>query len=257
MTRLSSITVRRYGTGPGPVVLLHGGPGAPGYLAPVARRLEDAFSVHEPLQRLGGEVPLTVAQHVADLAAVLEPPAVLVGHSWGAMLALSFAAAHPGTVRGVVLVGCGTYDAASRATYHRIMRERVGDRLVAGDPDFKERARVATRAQAYDPVPRPDEVVAYDPEGHRETWDDALRLQAERIEPAAFSAITAPVWMVHGDHDPHPGHATFETLRAHIPHLEYTELERCGHEPWNERHAREPFARLLRERLRAWLVPEI
>ena len=49
------------------LLLLHGGPGAPGYMAPVARELSDAFRIIEPLQRGSGEEPLTVARHIADL----------------------------------------------------------------------------------------------------------------------------------------------------------------------------------------------
>jgi len=53
--------------------------------------------------------------------------------------------------------------------------------------------------------------------------------------------------MLHGDDDPHPGPATHDTLRRHIPHLQYTGLPRCGHSPWRERHAREPFLDALRQ----------
>ena len=85
--------------------------------------------------------------------------------------------------------------------------------------------------------------------GHGETWHDVLRLQAEGIEPAAFAAVTAPALMVHGSADPHPGPSTHETLRRHMPQLDYVELERCGHIPWFERHGREPFL----EALSPWL----
>ena len=34
-------------------------------------------------------------------------------------------------------------------------------------------------------------------------------------------------------------------LRRFVPHLEYEEFTRCGHEPWRERHGREPFLRAL------------
>ncbi|HJO06045.1 MAG TPA: alpha/beta hydrolase [Chloroflexota bacterium] len=77
-----------------------------------------------------------------------------------------------------------------------------------------------------------------------------LQLQEAGIEPAAFSSIGAPVLMLHGDDDPRPGPATHDTLRRSIEHLEYTGLPRCGHTPWRERHAREPFS----QRLREWLA---
>ena len=83
-----------------------------------------------------------------------------------------------------------------------------------------------------------------------ETWQDVLRLQSEGVEPAAFAAIRAPVLMLHGDRDPHPGAATRDLLQRFMPHIDYVEFERCGHEPWRERHARDPFLRTLRE----WLT---
>ncbi|MBP1633215.1 MAG: hypothetical protein H6Q11_1503 [Acidobacteria bacterium] len=250
------ITVRRYGTA-GPVVaLLHGGPGAPG------------FTVLEPLQRRWGGVPLTVARHVADLAAVLPPGAALVGWSWGAMLALSFAAAHPGRARSLALVGCGTYDEASRAALGEALDARLGEdgrrraealkgALEAASSE-RERDRALGQlgqlvgaAEACDPLPFGEgETWWFDARGHEETWADVLRLQAEGVEPQSFRAIACPVLMLHGDDDPHPGPATFEVLRQFIPQLQYRGFPRCGHEPWAERHAREPFLEVLR----AWLA---
>src|SRR5690349_10165009 len=94
------IDVRRYSsTGP-LVAVLHGGPGAAGSVAGLAVPLADEFRVLEPMQRrTNGATMLTVADHVEDLAGVLEGPTLIVGWSWGAMLALSFAVAHPELVQ--------------------------------------------------------------------------------------------------------------------------------------------------------------
>ncbi len=127
-----ALTVRSYGDNGPLVVLLHGGPGAAGYLAPLARALaEHRLRVLEPFQRGGAtEAPLTVARHVADLEALLaercqgEPPAV-VGHSWGAMLALAHAAAHPRREARVALIGCGSFDAAARAGFEGALAARL------------------------------------------------------------------------------------------------------------------------------------
>jgi pimeloyl-ACP methyl ester carboxylesterase len=244
---LSPIDVHRHGLEGPPVVVLHGGPGAPGSVAVLADALSDEFAVGEPWQRRAGETPLTVAGHVADLAEVVDEPAHVVGWSWGAMLGLSFTVAHPERVRSLVLVGCGTYDEASRAEYEGRMRERLGsaDRTRAADL----RARLVARAQGYDTLDDVSPPVVLDVRGHEETWADVLRLQAEGVEPAAFAAITCPVLMLHGDTDPHPGQSTRDVLRRSVPQVEYVELSRCGHAPWLERHARDEF---LRE-LRAWL----
>lgn len=259
------VAVRRYGTG-GPVAaLLHGGPGAPGEMAGLARDLAGRFRVLEPLQRRSGGVPLTVARHVADLAVALPARAALVGWSWGAMLALSFTSAHPHRVRSLALVGCGTYDRATRDSYEQALASRLGEEGrrraealrrelaaaasdTAGDRLLGELGRLLAGAQACDPLPDEEgEAVGVDARGHGETWADAIRLQAEGIEPAAFAAITCPVLMLHGDEDPHPGPATRDLLRRFMPQLQYRGLPRCGHQPWAERRARGPFLAALGE----------
>jgi pimeloyl-ACP methyl ester carboxylesterase len=55
--------------------------------------------------------------------------------------------------------------------------------------------------------------------------------------------------MLHGADDPHPGTLIHERLATCVPNLELVLLDRCGHEPWRERHAREPFLAALGERL--------
>jgi pimeloyl-ACP methyl ester carboxylesterase len=261
------IAVRTYpGDGP-PVAVLHGGPGAPWTVAALAADLAPTFRVLEPLQRRSGGVPLTVAGHVADLAAVVPEPMRIVGWSWGAMLALSFTVAHPELVTSLALVGCGTYDVAARESYDQMMRARLSseDRAAlkaltgrvekARDPDerarlLKRRGELWNRVLSVDLVQHQRSDFPEDPRGREETWNDVLRLQEAGIEPEAFRAIRVPVAMVHGDDDPHPGEATYETLRRHIPQLAYVHFGKCGHIPWLERHARTRFL----DALRTWLT---
>jgi pimeloyl-ACP methyl ester carboxylesterase len=77
-----------------------------------------------------------------------------------------------------------------------------------------------------------------------------VRLQQLGVYPAAFAAITSPVLMLHGDHDPHPGQMIRANLAPYLPQLEYAELTRCGHSPWAERFAREEFFVILHEWLK-------
>ena len=60
MEELDPIEVRRYGAGGRTVVVLHGGPGAPGSASGLGHALAPHFRVLEPLQRRSGLVPLTV-----------------------------------------------------------------------------------------------------------------------------------------------------------------------------------------------------
>lgn len=263
-----SIEVREYGTSGPLVVLLHGGPGAPGYLAPVARALADAFRVLEPLQRGSGEERLTVARHVADLHRVVESlgagtrPA-LVGHSWGAMLALAYGAEHPTSTGAIALIGCGTFDHASREQLRKTRESRADpelrrrlDRLQVDVLDADERLRTSGELtltlDSYELTSRDVGLEHCDARAHRESWDDMVRLQEAGVYPAAFSAVDSPVLMLHGAVDPHPGPMIRASLAPHLSRLLYRELERCGHYPWLEKHARDDFFAVLQQ----WLAAE-
>lgn len=259
------IETRRYGERGPLVVLLHGGPGGPGYMAGLARELADRFRVVEPLQRFSGDIPLTVATHVADLRDVLESlgePANLVGSSWGAMLALSYAARHAEGLRQLVLIGSATFDRESRRVYQERMLERTSaadmrrierfSSLLAAETDqsrrdllFAKKCNIAIQIQSHDLISSDFEIVRFDERGNHETSADARRLQDERIQPAEFRSIAAPVLMLHGDQDPHPGRMIYESLTPYIQNLRYREFAHCGHIPWLERQAREEFLEAL------------
>ncbi|RLK25572.1 proline iminopeptidase [Micromonospora sp. M71_S20] len=93
-----------------PLVLVHGGPGVPDYLAPVADIIDDLCLIHRYDQRgTGGswwEGEHTIARHVHDLALLLDAwghdRVVLVGHSFGTNLASYFLLAHPERVAGLI-----------------------------------------------------------------------------------------------------------------------------------------------------------
>ena len=246
-------------------MVLHGGPGAAGYMAPMARKLADSFLVLEPLQRGSGAEPLTVARHVADLHELVESrkdsrPAI-VGHSWGAMLALAYATAHPGSAVALVLIGCGSFDPASRDRIREIREERMDkslrrriERLPEELPDPDQRLRVMgklmLRLDSYELVPTDQKVEAYDARAYHETWEDMVRLQEEGVYPAAFAVIDTPVIMLHGAVDPHPGRMIRASPEPHLRQLEYLEWERCGHYPWLEKFVRDEFFTVLYE----WLT---
>jgi pimeloyl-ACP methyl ester carboxylesterase len=177
------------------------------------------------------------------------------------MLALSFAACFPERVSSLALVGCGTYDEECRAQFRSrldaLMDDPTRSRLeslklraameidpVVRDAAVWQRGDLTMSIEAYElihSVDDPSDALQYDSVANSETWNDVLRLQREGLEPQRFSRISCPVLMLHGHTDPHPGAATHDLLGRFIRHLEYVEFEKCGHEPWKERHARHPF----------------
>ena len=258
---MSDLVVREYGPGVETVIALHGGPAAAGDLAPLARELGRRWHVLEPFQRGSGGQPLSVATHVRDLDDLVRERCggrrpFLLGHSWGAMLALAYAAEHPAVPAGLILIGCGTFSAAARLEFQARLEARLtpGDRAeiedvkrTEDDPDRRLAAlgRLMRRVYGYDLEDAGEEAVQVDAVAHEETWADMLRLQRTGTYPAAFGAIRAPVVMLHGAEDPHPGTLIRDDLKMQIPHLEYHEIPKCGHSPWLERQARQLFFETL------------
>jgi pimeloyl-ACP methyl ester carboxylesterase len=263
------LRTRTYGkTGP-ELIVLHGGPAAVGEAEPIARGLSPSFRVLEPFQRGSSDQPLTVAVHVEDLHRLVEGVSddtrpSIVGESWGAMLGLAYASTYPGSIAALVLIGCGTFDAASRRAFDEVIDSRLDEasreKLQSLSTDYsdpeerlRERHRLTAKAYAYDPIPADEQLELKEPfdmRAHREAWDDMLGLQERGVYPAAFSRIKTPVLMLHGAYDPHPGRLVRASLQAHMPHLEYYELANCGHSPWRERQSRKEFFMVMRN----WLL---
>jgi pimeloyl-ACP methyl ester carboxylesterase len=142
----------------------------------------------------------------------------LLGASWGAMLALAYAAAHPDSSGPLILVGCGTFDLVTRAELQSTVEQRMTDGIRARlkeveqlgeDERLKAGVQAAAPIYSYEPTIWPDDDEV-DARVHQQTWDDMLRLQTEGIYPAAFAAIKVPVLMMHGTFDASwPGTSTW------------------------------------------------
>ncbi|MDP2660017.1 MAG: alpha/beta hydrolase [Dehalococcoidia bacterium] len=114
--------LRKYGSRRLSVAVIHGGPGAPGEMAPVARELSQLWGVLEPLQ-----TEASLEGQVGELKGVIERyadlPVTLVGFSWGAMLSFICGALHPSLVKKLILVGSPPFE-EKYAT--RILETRLG-----------------------------------------------------------------------------------------------------------------------------------
>lgn len=254
---------RRHGTAPWRVVAIHGGPGACGDLAPLARRLGRTRGVLEPLvtaTSLDGEI----AEIEAAFEAGPVERAVVIGHSWGAWLATLHALRHPERIAGLVWIGCPPFDDEAAATIGPTRLARLSEaeraevatlaaRLAVGpsETEVADLARLGSlfaRADAWDPDPEEeDPPVDLHPEVFRTVWPEAAAMRASGELRRALGRLACPVVAFHGDHDPHPI-AAIAAVGAELPAFRLHRLARCGHTPWRERQAREPFfARLEAE----------
>jgi len=180
--------LRKYGRAPYGVAVIHGGPGAPGEMGPVARELASEQGVLEPLQTAG-----TLEGQVEELNYILgayaDLPITLIGYSWGAWLGFIVAARYPSKVRKLILVSSGPFD----KKYARVIMESRLDRLDAeekrevltltkslSDSDSgnmnKKMARfgeLIAKADAYDPIQQKDETLAVQYHVFQSVWKDA------------------------------------------------------------------------------------
>jgi pimeloyl-ACP methyl ester carboxylesterase len=116
------VRLRWFEGGSGPTVaLVHGYGGAASNWVLVAPRLAERYRVVVPdLPGHGGSSPLPgpperVDPYAERLGGLLDGPAVIVGHSFGAVVALRLAARRPGLVGGLVLAGAAGIASSTRS----------------------------------------------------------------------------------------------------------------------------------------------
>jgi pimeloyl-ACP methyl ester carboxylesterase len=258
---------RVYGKAPYRVALIHGGPGAPGSIAPVARELSKTASVLEPLQTKD-----SIDGQVEELRKVLEEnaalPVILVGHSWGAWLSYIVAARYPELVKKLVLIGVGPFEEkyaenitstrlnrlseAERAEIIKLIDTINGDEKGDRDKAMARFGEMMARADTYEPLPpetEPEPLPASE-EINRKIWAEAqqMRVSGELLETG--KKIKCPVVAIHGDYDPHPAEGVEKPLSKIVKDFRFILLKKCGHEPWHEKRAREKFFKILKDEIK-------
>jgi pimeloyl-ACP methyl ester carboxylesterase len=258
-------SLRTYGKAPFRVAVIHGGPGAAGEMAPVARELASNWGVLEPLQTvasLEGQIEelRTVLQKNRDL------PVFLVGFSWGAWLSYMVAARYPSLVKKLILVGCGPFEEKYVAGIEEARLNRLSEQEkteveslfeILGDPAAHEKGEAFARfgalfskADSYDPVELESDTVDYQPDIFLSVWSEAAELRRSGKLVQLGKRIKCPVVAIHGDYDPHPAEGVQKPLSAILKSFRLILLKNCGHKPWIERQAKDRFYEILKEQLR-------
>jgi pimeloyl-ACP methyl ester carboxylesterase len=254
-------TVRLYGSPPYRAAVIHGGPGAPGYMAPVARELSNHTGVLEPLQTRDS-VAGQVEELKSQLSAHADKPVTLIGSSWGAVLALFLASKYAELVSKLILVGSAVYDAQSSAKIEKIRFERLDRKarnrlheiqaqLPEANPAEKEKlfaewGRLFSGTDKYDPIDAVDETIEVQHEIFQKVWPEFMEM---RDRPgylkSEFSKIEIPAVVIHGNYDPHPLEGIKPFLEDCITQIKFHILDKCGHYPWLERNVSQEFFKIL------------
>lgn len=267
----ASIWTATQGGGP-PVVLCHGGPGIYDYLGPVAAMIDHVATVHRYDQRgcgRSGDVgPYDVRTFVDDLDALRAfwgyEAWTIIGHSWGATLALLYAMQFPErTARLVYMSGTGI-DPAWHQAYRRNReakllpadRERLRllneELLTATGEELgriqEEKSLLLGRTELFD-VRRVGAVSRYDRFPINYPLNEALCAEMRQMEDAGHlssqvARVRTPTLVLDGEGDPRPRWARAQLAQL-IPTSRHTTIAGAGHEPWIEQP--EDTARVLRD----------
>jgi proline iminopeptidase len=261
-------------TGSGtPIVFLSGGPGFEvDYMIPVADFVPASYQRVFYEQRGTGRSKvatmtaenMTLAHVVADLEALRihlkQDRLFLVGHSWGGMLAMAYAAAHPDRIDRMILIGPGgpTLEFTEWFNDNIHMRLRPEDveaerywteapkRGVDADKAGLEQVRAITPGYFFDRA-KGLAFASQLPEGTLTVRVNTL-LFGDMIKGydsrPGLRQLDRPVLIIQGHQDP-VGDKTAEDIHAAIKSSVLTYVNQCGHFPWLEQP--DEFRRTLAE----------
>ena len=254
--------VRKYGNKPFQVAILHGGPGGPGQVAPIARELSLTKGILEPLQS-----KYSIDGQLSELHDTLKrdalSPITLIGHSWGAMLAILYASQNPEMIKKLILVSCGPLE--SKYSSDDVMKNRfsrmsdeVKSRLeqilkkleTAKDKNslFSEVCDIATKIDSYSPILNENELIEAQYDVFTSVWGEVENFRSKGGFEKAVKKIKCSVVAIHGDYDPHPSDGVKNILSA-LGDFTFYLLDVCGHYPWLEKHAKEKFYSILKKEI--------
>ena len=251
---------RTAGSGP-PVILLSGGPGFEvDYILPVADFLPTSYQRVFLEQRGTGRSRLELTSETMTLQNVVEDleglrvhlkqdRLFLVGHSWGGMLAMAYAAAHPDRIDTMILIGPG----GPTLEFVAWFSDNIHMRLRPEDLDA-ERSWQDAEKRGVDPDKATLESIRAITPGYFFDREKGLAFARQLPEGTAHGRVNAllfedmtrhydsrpglqkldrRVLIVQGHQDP-VGDKTAEDIHAAISMSVLTYLQKCGHFPWLE-----------------------
>ena len=260
------------------IVMLHGGPSLFGYMHTLSEALRPCWSVLTYAQRGTIATPslldnISIEGHIADLDALIAQhkrnrPVTLIGHSWGADLALIYAANRPRFIEKLILISTAPLSkkleiAMEKRLYQRLSAEKLArsqklarqiERLLESPMSARRelnalaaaRLKLILSAYHYDPmVTEKLPELELDFLGFLRSKSALWELIESGQIPILLQQIDAPVIAIHGEDDVFDCEQTFEFLTQHISDLSTVQIRKCGHFPWLEPAARADFLQVL------------
>lgn len=261
-TKLKNL--RKYGKAPSSIAVIHGGPGVSGEMVPVARELSSGSGILEPLQTQN-TIEGQIQELHNTLVAYSNLPVTLIGHSWGAWLSYIFASRFSDVIKKLILISSGSFEEkyASGLMDTRLKRLSEDERLqfyelvnelnnpfnVDKNSAFIKLGEILMRADSFKPIGKDKVKLDCNYYIYQSVWSEASLLRQSGELLKIGKQIQCPVLAIHGDYDPHLSEGVEKPLSHIIKNFRFILLKKCGHEPWNEEHAKDEFYKILKSEI--------
>jgi len=227
---------RKYGDTPFSIILIHGGPGAAGYMAPVAEKLSENYGIIEVFQ-----TKYTINEQVEELKSVLlengNSPFILIGHSWGAWLSFIFTVRFPDLVKKLILVACPPFEKEYSENimekrlarlgeddmflYGNLLEDLQNDDSSVNSKAFAQIGNLLNKADVFDSNSYEMSYTECNYEIFKHIWGEAAELRNSGRLFKIAKQIVCPVVAIHGDYDSHPANGVQIPLSDIIPNFRF------------------------------------
>ncbi len=257
--------IRKYGKKPYQIAVIHGGPGDIGSLGVVARTLSSQVGVLEPIQSKFTVWDL-VDELEQQLTGAVQEPITLLGHSWGAWLAVLYTTRYPALVKDLILVGSGPFEehyvpwiekrrlknltSLEQEAFHVLLTKLKDPNTGHKDQLMRELGALVGKTDNVQRVQVENEdSLPLDGNMYTKVWHEAAELRKKGILYDSLCKIHCSVCVLHGQHDPHPLEGVIWPLRRQGIPYELHVFEQCGHAPFQEKFGQKPFYEIVLSRL--------
>lgn len=247
-----------------PILFLSGGPGAPPEsLASIVDYLSDnnkTILLHQRGTGLSGNnkvdwTTITLDKYIADIDNIIEKEKIdqlyIVGHSWGAILALEYLTRKPANIKGLILLGSSGYT----LDFVQEMNDEIFKRMTSAEKDslqvyFNKLSTIKDSSLANDLQGKIGVLTLskqfYNPLLVGELMKDGgMNMNVNHLMmndllkrkwnlKETLGNLKNPVLIINGDHDP-IDKKYVQDLKSLLKNSELHYLDNCGHYLWIEK----------------------
>lgn len=191
---------------------------------------------------------------------------MVVGHSWGAMLAILFAGSKPSKISKTISIGSGPLNKIQGEEFQKELVSRFGTHreyydnlwnITVEEQDVNRQQKLASNY-----VEKMMPIYQMDPSSGMEIqpllWDfkggfNTMCESDDFVERGEYEKslpnISSPLTVIQGSHDIISPESLFNLVKTHVPHVNNFEIRDAGHYPWAGK-AKSKFLKILSDEVR-------